>query len=588
VHPNGAIYHWIDDCDPRLGIPVAPAPEWLLDMLAPPLAPHADAYVRAALAGELERVRAAPVGTRNNTLNSAAFNLGQVVEGRDTDDIKASLLRAAIACGLPEREARATIESGLKAGALHPRPIREARGKPDGLENRKRDQDAAQEADRPVGHSDDDLALRFTERHSDDARFVAAWNRWLWFDGTRWCEESTLRAFSEARAVCRDAAAACSSRHAADKIKSAATIAAVERLARADRRHAATTDEWDADPWLLNTPSGTVDLRTGKLRPAQRSDRITKSTAVAPAGECPLWRSFLRRIFAHDEELTGFVQRALGYSLTGVTTEHSLFFAYGTGGNGKGTLMNTVTGILGDHVAVASMETFTASYSDRHPTELAMLRGARLVASQETERGRRWAESRIKALTGGDPISARFMRQDFFTFTPQFKLWVAGNHKPALGLVDEAIRRRFNLIPFATTIPEAERDPDLPEKLKSEWPGILAWMIAGCLDWQRTGLATPTAITSATAEYLADEDVFGTWVDEMIRPAHENATEPSADLFAAWKRDAERAGEPPGDKKALTQALKDRGFTPCRIGHTRARGFQGIRLVRPALQNTDQ
>jgi putative DNA primase/helicase len=186
-----------------------------------------------------------------------------------------------------------------------------------------------------------------------------------------------------------------------------------------------------------------------------------------------------------------YLQRAVGYALTGLTQEHALFFAYGTGANGKSVLLSTAAGLLGDYHKTAPIETFTASNSDRHPTDLASLRGARLVTATETEEGRRWAEARIKQLTGGDTISARFMRQDFFEFAPSFKLFIAGNHKPSLRSVDEAIRRRFHLVPFAVTIPSEERDSDLAEKLKDEWPGILAWLIEGCLEWQTEGLRRP-------------------------------------------------------------------------------------------------
>ena len=207
-------------------------------------------------------------------------------------------------------------------------------------------------------------------------------------------------------------------------------MAAVERLAKADRHHAAIADQWDADPWLLNTPSGVVDLRTGEIRDHRLDDYMTKITAVAPAGECPLWRSFLHRITKADTELQAFLQRFAGYCLTGITREHAMAFGYGTGANGKGTFLNTISGLLASYAAVAPMDAFTASPTDRHATELAMLRGARLVTAQETEDGRRWAESRVKALTGGDPITARFMRQDFFTYQPQFKLFVAETTSP--------------------------------------------------------------------------------------------------------------------------------------------------------------
>jgi putative DNA primase/helicase len=283
-----------------------------------------------------------------------------------------------------------------------------------------------------------------------------------------WREDATMLAFDMARAVCRQAAAEAPTSRLGAAIASAKTVAAIERLAKADRRHAATVEQWDADPWLLNTPEGVVDLRTGATRPHRANDHVTKITAVAPGGGCPLWLRFLARITAGDVELQAFLQRAAGYALTGITREHALFFAYGTGGNGKGVFLNTLTGIMGGYAAVAEMATFTASNGDRHPTDLAMLRGARLVTAQETEEGRQWAEARIKTLTGGDPITARFMRQDFFTFAPQFKLFIAGNHKPGLRNVDEAMRRRLHLIPFTVSIPPGERDPDLPEKLRAE------------------------------------------------------------------------------------------------------------------------
>jgi putative DNA primase/helicase len=201
-----------------------------------------------------------------------------------------------------------------------------------------------------------------------------------------------------------------------------------------------------------------------------------------------------------------------GYALTGVTREHALFFLYGTGANGKTTFLNTIISAAGDYHRNAPIEAFTDSNTDRHPTELAGLMGARLVTAVETEEGRRWAESKIKALTGGDKISARFMRQDFFAYTPQLKLIIAGNHRPGLRSVDEAIRRRFHLIPFSVTIPPEERDAELPTKLQAELPGVLAWMIEGCLEWQRIGLAPPASVAKATEEYLGAEGTLTAWI----------------------------------------------------------------------------
>ena len=327
-----------------------------------------------------------------------------------------------------------------------------------------------------------------------------------------------------------------------------------------------------------------VDLRTGQTRPHKPTDYMTKMTAVTPDADCPcpLWLDFLATITAGDAELQAYLKRMAGYCLTGSIREHALFFAFGTGGNGKGVFLNCLTAILAAYAAVASMETFTASQGDRHPTDLAMLRGARLVTAQETEEGRRWAESRIKALTGGDPITARFMRQDFFTFEPVFKLLIAGNHRPGLRGVDEAIRRRMNLLPFTVTIPASDRDPELPEKLRKEWPGILAWAVAGCLEWREDGLSAPAAVTDATADYLDTEDGLGVWLAECCIPDPDvNAAPfPSSLLYSSWRTWAEQAGEFVGSQKRFTQAMVSKGYQSERITKDPDRGKMGLRGVR--------
>lgn len=422
--------------------------------------------------------------------------------------------------------------------------------------------------------TDDGLALRFTAEHGERLRYVAKWGQWFRWTGKVWQQDETLAVYDAARVICRNACQEASD----EDLAAASTVAAVERLARSDRRHAATVAQWDADTWLLNTPGGTVDLRTGVVFENRPPDYQTKAAAVGTSDIVPeRWHAFLNRIFGGDGELIDYVQRVAGYCLTGSTTEHALFFAFGTGANGKGVFINTLSAILADYAKTAPMEAFTASQSDRHPTELAMLRGARLVTAQETEEGRRWAESRIKSMTGGDPITARFMRQDFFEFVPQFKLLIAGNHKPSLRAVDEAIRRRFHLIPFAVTIPVSERDPKLTADLRAEWPGILGWAIEGCQHWQRTGLAPPPAVLDATKEYLESEDAAGNWLSECcdISPT---VFATSAELFTSWKSWAEVHGEFVGSAKRLSQALASRGFHSARQGGTGRQGFQGIAL----------
>jgi putative DNA primase/helicase len=438
----------------------------------------------------------------------------------------------------------------------------------------------------PPEFSDESLALEFATRHADDLRYVHAWGKWLHWTRTKWATDDTLLAFDHARLICREASQRAvkvnrkSGAKIAAMITSAQKVAAIERLAKADRRLAATVDQWDIEPFILNTPSGVVDLRTGRLRPHRQADHCTKATAIGPADvgtPCPQWLRFLDRVTDGDGELIGFLQRVAGYALTGSTKEHALFFAYGTGRNGKGVFINTLTRIMADYAEIGSMDTFTASSVSQHSTDLAKLRGARLVTAQETEEGRRWAEAKIKAMTGGDPITARFMRQDFFTFEPAFKLVIAGNHKPGLRGVDEAIRARFNLIPFNVTIPPAERDLDLPDKLRAEWPAILRWMIEGCVEWQRDGLQPPAAVKAATDDYLDAEDAFGLWLaEDCTRSAR--AWENSTVLYEAWVRWADRNGEHPGRSKNFSQTLEARGFEKSREAGTGKRGFTGIAL----------
>jgi putative DNA primase/helicase len=272
------------------------------------------------------------------------------------------------------------------------------------------------------------------------------------------------------------------------------------------------------------------------------------------------------------------MRRMTGYLLTGSVSEHAFFFGHGTGANGKTTFVNVVRSILGDYATSIGSEVLMRSNYDRHPTELAKLRGIRLAVAREIERGKTWAESKIKALTGGDEIQARFMRQDFFTFTPQFKLLVIGNHKPSLRVVDEALRRRLHFIPFVITIPPGKRDKHLEAKLKTEAPAILRWMIEGCLAWQRQGLDPPKIVQAAIEEYLAAEDSFERWRDErtMTDQPYPNAWESSSDLWDSWRSWATNAGELVGSQKAFANMLVEHGLRAHRTAA--ARGYYGVKL----------
>jgi putative DNA primase/helicase len=426
--------------------------------------------------------------------------------------------------------------------------------------------------------TEDALALRFSERHAHDLRYVALKNQWYKWDGTRWVPEQTYLAFDLARS-CRADATDYGNGKPPDKVFTAKTFAAVQTLARADRRQAATVEQFDADPWLFTAPGETIDLHTGLGKPVDPMDYITKSTAcaIAPPGTPhPLWTTFLERITAGNQGLVGFLQRYVGYCLTGDTSEHRFVFAYGTGANGKSTFANTIAKILADYATVADVGTFLAANHERHPTDIAKLHGARFVIAQETEKGRRWDEVKIKSMTGGDKMTARFMRQDFFDFTPTFKLFITGNNKPRLDNVDEAMRRRLLLAPFTVQIPEEERDPELPKKLEAEWPAILRWCVDGCLEWQHSGLQPPAVVTEATTAYFDDQDLVRQWIDECIATDELTVFTPIAELFASWKSWCDARQVVPGNSNTLSDTLVDRGYN--RKRRKRARGFLGLTL----------
>lgn len=429
---------------------------------------------------------------------------------------------------------------------------------------KKADGPPAQEAS--VWATDDALALTFTGRYQEDWRYCAAWGRWLVWTGARWQADETLLALHLMRSVCREAALKADTHRLAAKLAASGTVNGVERLARSDRRHASTADEWDADIFALNAPGGVIDLKSGRLKPHDRRDRMTKIATATPRGDCPRWRAFLNDVTGGDAGLQAYLQRTVGYCLTGATSAHALFFLYGTGANGKSVFVNVVSTILGDYAANAPMDTFMEARGDRHPTDLAGLRGARFVSSIETEQGRRWNESKVKAITGGDKISARFMRQDFFEYPPQFKLVIAGNHKPSLRNVDEAMKRRLHLIPFTVTIPPERRDAHLTEKLLAERDGILAWAVAGCLAWQREGLQPPASVVSATEEYFDEEDAVGDFLDEEAQQQAQ-ARVAVAEVFQRWQEWASRRGEYVGTSRWLAQQLANRGFARTRLNY---------------------
>jgi putative DNA primase/helicase len=421
---------------------------------------------------------------------------------------------------------------------------------------------ALQKNARGGGPSEEGAAQFFKEKYQDRFRYDQDRGAWFEWTGSHWAIEPTGLVLDLVRETVKQLAAADDekARRSAGRY---AFASGVEKYCRVNRAFAVRSDIWDRDPFLLGTPNGAVDLRTGELRDADPSDHISKVTAVAPdaEAECPRWRQFLEEATCGDQGMIKFLQQWAGYSLTGDTREHALVFVHGQGGNGKGVWLSTITKIMRDYASIAAMDTFTSSGFDRHPTELAMLAGARMVTASETEKGKAWAEARIKSMTGGDAITAHFMRQDNFTFMPAFKLMIIGNHKPALHNVDDAMKRRLRIVPFIHK--PAVANLELVNELQEEWPGILRWMIEGSLDWQQNGLTTTAAIAEATDEYFGDQDLCSQWIDECIdaEPGNSFKTATSTELFQSWTKFTKDAGEPAGTSTSFAELLKARGFT---------------------------
>lgn len=433
--------------------------------------------------------------------------------------------------------------------------------------------------------TEDGIALAFAARHADDLKFDHTAGKWFRWGGTHWILEDTKLAFDFARRLAREFGAEVSPT-LKRTLGKASTPAGVEALARADRAFATTTAVWNLDPWLLATPGGTVDLRTGEISPGRPGDLMTKLAGAAPIpldrfspeADCPRWLNFLRQATEGDAGLIRFLAQWSGYCLTGDVREQSLLFVHGPGGSGKSTFIDTLAGILGSYAINLPSSTLTEQRWAAHPTEIARLQGHRLAYASETEQGRSWNENRIKELTGGDTVSARFMHKDFFEFKPQFKLTIVGNNAPTFENVDGAIRRRFNVAPFHSK-PERP-DMGLRAALEKEYPGILTWAIQGCLDWQKNGIVRPEVVMKTTSDYLSEQDTLGRWIEDecSLGPTLSDTAE---NLFSSWVWFASRSGIAAGDKKrGFPEAMQQRGFRPIKDSHgIRGRGYLGIRVT---------
>jgi putative DNA primase/helicase len=444
----------------------------------------------------------------------------------------------------------------------------------------------------PEHLSDTGNAKRLVRRFGEDIRYVRARRDWLVWCGTHWERDTTGQVERYAKQVAaeiyieagyevgHDARRRDLARHAAAS-ESLRGIRGMVELAHSEPGISVDPGALDTDPWLLNVSNGTLDLRTGVLGPHDRAHLMTKLVPVPydPTATCPTFVAFLNRIFRGDAALIDFVQRAAGYSLTGDTRAQVLFLLWGQGANGKTTLVQAVAGILSDYAATLAADTLLARKGDAGLVlnDLATLQGARFVAAMESDMGRRFAESLVKQLTGGEPIKVKRLYQDVYSFVPTFKLWVSTNHRPVIRGTDHAMWRRVRLLPFEEVIPDGEQDPALPDKLRAERAGILAWAVAGCRAYLRDGLTLPAPVRKATAAYRRDMDTLGDFLADCCIVAPD-ARVTSAALYATFTDWARAAGEAPLSSRELAMRLHDapQGFHPEKVN--RARGWKGLRL----------
>jgi len=447
---------------------------------------------------------------------------------------------------------------------------------PKAVEHRKREreraeqEDAAKAAIHPAAaphelpqYGETAMSREYAKQHADSYRYVPEWGQWLAWDGTRWRPDVAGRARLAAKSLCDEFAdlvrtdklfgsADGARERAALRVQSKRTVDAVLDLATVEQALVVRSSQLDANEWLLNTPSGTINLLDGSMREHRRGDFITKTTSVGPADadvQCGVFERFLREVTCGDAALADYLQRALGACLSGALTDHWLMFWFGPGRNGKNTLGDLVGEILGDYAKHVPVQTLMADeHGNRHPTEIANLRGLRLAISSEIGEGEHWAENRVKELTGDAMLSGRLMRQNFFEFRRTHKHLVYGNHRPMLRIVDPAMAARLHIVPFDATfsLEQGNLDPLMPQRLRAEAPAILAWLIAGHIKWREDGsLKRCERVEASTRDYLESQSTLDQWVEDRCSIVADDgrggrqwlkASELYAD-FAQWKRD---------------------------------------------------
>lgn len=438
-------------------------------------------------------------------------------------------------------------------------------------------------------------AERFVAQHVSVVRYVGPWNSWLTNDGKRWARDHARRVEDLAKQTVRSIQNEVSLARSADEAVAILGWAqeseerrkrdAMVALARSEPVVGLSHEVLDVDPWAFNAQNGTVDLRTGALRPHCAEDYITKIAPVVydPDATCPAWEAFLRRVSDEDEAWMSFMRRAVGYTLTGSVREHALLFMLGKGRNGKTTFLGAIQHIMGGYAIQAAHDLLVAHRGEVHPTSQADLFRVRLAVCSEVEEGAVWNASQVKRLTGGNRVRARRMREDFWEFSPSHKFWIDANHEPILRRHDAAFGERLKLVPFDIVIPKRERDKDLPAKLQAEAAGILAWGVRGCQEWLERGLDAPERVVEATETYCARQDQVVSFFSEVCeaRPGAWTTCRDLVRVYAEWCR---LHGEEPGGVRYLGDGLERLGFARDR---KRGKHYHRGLVVREDWQDSD-
>ena len=536
-----------------------------------------DKYTEAALRKAIDAIAGAPEGARNNVLNKEAFSLAGLVASGELDEgrVREALLDAADVAGLKPAEARKTIESGLRQGSKKPRqvpersvPVHEAPIVQTALEALEAEEQIETEPSTAPSVATGlftqlFVSEQFVANRQSDLRFVHE-RGWICWTGTRWEHDKLRPQFLAKEEIKRlsDQVHRNNEKSVASRIvvqlQKANTITAVLQLAQSDPRFSVRFAQLDADPWVLNCQNGVLDLRAGTLREAQREDLCTKASPVHfdPHAQAPTWRAFLERVLP-DPDVRSFVQRLAGYAMTGAIREHVLPIFFGKGRDGKGTFIEALSYVLGDYMHPVPAALLRVQVGEGHPTMQAQLRGVRFAPAQETEKKFQLAEALVKQLTGGDRVTARYMREDFFSFEPTHKIFLATNNKPKINGTDEGIWSRVLLVPWTAFIPEHERDGELKNKLRAEAPGILLWALEGCLAWQREGLQPPESVKVATKDFRQESDAVGRFLEERCTRL-DGLRSQATQLYQAFEQWCRDEGEKVESQKAFGMALNER------------------------------